>query len=162
MDNSKSERDSRIIALFKGGMTLQEIANIYGCSKQYIGQITKSRGIHREDGGQTIRLTKKHCKAEGCLKQGPYIQGYCSKHAARFKRHGDPSITLIDRNHAEKCMVDGCDKPYHSKGLCYNHYMSFTGYERRGNPLTLDEYLMRKQSEAKDGKIKRTPRQART
>jgi len=44
-------------------------------------------------------------------------KGYCGKHYARFARHGDPSISLIDRENAGAPCTE-CGEPAVARGLC--------------------------------------------
>jgi hypothetical protein len=49
------QRDSVIIGMFTRGMTYEEIADVYGVTRQRIQQITKRHGITREHGGYGLQ-----------------------------------------------------------------------------------------------------------
>lgn len=44
-------------------------------------------------------------------------KGYCAKHYARFARHGDPSVSLIDREHSGGPCSE-CGEPAVARGYC--------------------------------------------
>jgi hypothetical protein len=63
----------------------------------------------------------KVCSVIGCAR--PVLaRGFCAKYRRRWKTHGDPRVTLIDRDHAVGCAVAGCECPYYARGLCKRHY----------------------------------------
>ena len=65
----------------------------------------------------------KICSVEGCGKAGKLTRGWCPKHYRRWQVHGDPLISLYDREQTgQPCKHDGCDKPSGYQGFCQNHY----------------------------------------
>lgn len=66
------------------------------------------------------------CLVDGCngIAGAPGSgRGYCTKHYLRWRRHGDPSASKIDREQTGKpCKVEGCGKPSGYKGMCQAHY----------------------------------------
>lgn len=49
----------------------------------------------------------------------------CKRCWRRWRRHGDPTITLPRRRprvYPPVCGIDGCDQPHHAGGLCQLHY----------------------------------------
>lgn len=68
----------------------------------------------------------KTCSVDGCngdaSKKGA-AKGFCVKHYQRFKKHGDPSISLINREQTGKpCLVEGCGRNSGYKGFCNLQY----------------------------------------
>jgi hypothetical protein len=49
-------------------------------------------------------------------------RGLCQTHYMRERRHGDPAVSLINRDHADTCSVDGCERRYRADGLCSMHW----------------------------------------
>lgn len=71
-------------------------------------------------GGGVVTM-KKTCTVNGCEERF-YALGYCTKHYRRFKKHGDPLVSFLDRENKSKvCKIEGCDKPKHAHGLCQMH-----------------------------------------
>lgn len=71
-------------------------------------------------------MDKPTCAAADCQRLVD-SQGWCSKHYARWKRHGDPEIVLKPRRASvappdTPCLEDGCDLPPRTRGLCSRHY----------------------------------------
>jgi len=56
------------------------------------------------------------CAFDGCSK-APRGAGFCGTHYARYKKHGDASVT----NRGRKCKEPGCDKKHNSNGYCVMH-----------------------------------------
>lgn len=65
-------------------------------------------------------MSQRLCSIEGCNRVH-YGRGWCSMHYKRWKAHGDPLISLSNRDHPPTCSIEGCDEPYASSGLCRNH-----------------------------------------
>lgn len=64
-------------------------------------------------------------------------RGMCSKHYLRWRRHGDPSVSKIDREQTGKsCKAEGCESPSGFKGYCVNHYNRL---KRHGDPLAYSQ-----------------------
>lgn len=73
----------------------------------------------------TASARPEHCIMDDC--DGPAnipgtARGYCKKHYARWKNHGDPHITLICIENAPACAERECGRPHLAKGLCAYHY----------------------------------------
>lgn len=78
------------------------------------------------------------CSAEGCTREVKK-RAYCPLHAARIRRHGDPKVSLFNKQHDGYCTVDGCNEFYFAKNYCRDHYSSLVRkrkgsitYEKRG------------------------------
>lgn len=76
----------------------------------------------------------KKCQIENCENLTKRKQ-YCDLHYKRWKRHGDPIISLV--NLELKCFVDDCNEPAKKKlksntPMCFLHY----GRYRRFNDPT--------------------------
>jgi hypothetical protein len=56
-------------------------------------------------------------------------RGYCGRHYQRFRKSGDPSLTLKPRDRT--CSVGGCDEKHESLGYCVRHLSRF---RRHGVP----------------------------
>ena len=71
------------------------------------------------------------CSVEGCSTRA-LARGWCSKHYQRFRVHGDPHTSLLDRENGPTCTIDDCEKPSHSRGWCRAHYALWA---KHGDPL---------------------------
>lgn len=63
----------------------------------------------------------KKCKIKECGKTHR-ARGWCSKHYARWERHGNPHTSLLQREHTGRCSFERCFRPYCGKGVCAYHY----------------------------------------
>lgn len=62
-------------------------------------------------------MKEKVCTLKDC--QGIRVaRGYCNKHYLRWKKHGDPMMTL----HREICCIKDCGKKHAGLGYCDMHY----------------------------------------
>ena len=62
-----------------------------GCDRTAVSRGFCRRCYKRYKYGHTPRPPRREsCAVEGCDNAGKYVQGYCSKHYSRYKRHGDP------------------------------------------------------------------------
>lgn len=61
-------------------------------------------------------MTKATC--EHCP-EPVWARGWCAKHYQRWKKHGDPLVTLKPRG--RKCSHPGCDAPHREHGYCLKH-----------------------------------------
>lgn len=77
----------------------------------------------------------KPCRVEGCNSFATNRgggRGMCGKHYQRWKRHGDPTVSLIDRDQTGKpCKAEGCERKSGYKGYCLKH---FDRVQRNGSP----------------------------
>jgi hypothetical protein len=74
------------------------------------------------------------CGFAGCVKP-VRCRGWCSAHYERWRKHGDPSVTLDPvppprppRTQPESCLVDGCAQPPWSRSFCTKHYQKWRKY----------------------------------
>lgn len=76
-------------------------------------------------------------------------RGWCFKHYLRWRRHGDPTITLRPPS-PDTCSVEGCEEPFSARGLCRKHYERWRSHgdpldERRPGPVPIpleERYVM--------------------
>ena len=62
------------------------------------------------------------CEVDGCPNNKPRGR-YCSTHQRHAQLYGDPLIGRFSpKTHPDTCTVDGCDRPYRSRGMCRSHY----------------------------------------
>lgn len=67
-----------------------------------------------------------------CGRAGPYTRGMCRLHYRRWKRHGDPNVTIRNLNHDDGCVVPECTRSYKANGFCHLHLRRWQKY---GDPL---------------------------
>jgi hypothetical protein len=64
------------------------------------------------------------CKVDNC--DGKHkSRGFCGKHYARLRQHGDPNVVLStgpEKKLSDFCGIDGCGKRTLSRNLCAMHY----------------------------------------
>ncbi len=67
-------------------------------------------------------MAKRICTEPDC--DNTYLAvGYCNMHYRRWKRYGDPSITLRPQSCVgDVCSEPDCEEPIKAKGLCSMHY----------------------------------------
>lgn len=70
------------------------------------------------------------CQVTGCDTQ-PVARGWCEKHYRRWKKHGDPLMTLRTERDGP-CSVEDCEEPPKARGYCKKHHDRFL---RHGDPL---------------------------
>ena len=60
---------------------------------------------------------------------GPVVaRGYCDKCYRRWRRHGDPSVSLVDRSRPPGSACSECDKPIVARGYCKKHWRAWREY----------------------------------
>lgn len=68
-------------------------------------------------------MPKAICAIEDC-ERFSFARGWCTKHYARWRNHGDP--TKLKGPPASRtrntCSIDGCDSYVHGSGLCWMHH----------------------------------------
>lgn len=63
------------------------------------------------------------CSVSGCDREVKVISsGLCGMHYQRLRRHGNVSVTLIDRNDGSDCAFESCGRKAKVKGWCATHY----------------------------------------
>lgn len=77
-------------------------------------------------------MIEKVCSVDQCA--GSVVaRGWCGKHYARWRQHGDPSVVLPKSPPADPCRAEGCgEKGSEGFGYCRPHYKRFRRY---GDPL---------------------------
>src|SRR5690606_5458755 len=55
-------------------------------------------------------------------------KGFCSAHARRASRHGDPETPLQRHPNDGPCSVEGCDLPMRKRVWCAKHYAMWRRY----------------------------------
>jgi hypothetical protein len=63
---------------------------------------------------------KPLCSIAGCGREA-IARGWCKRHWERWYKHGDPTISLTNREHAATCSMDGCSRPYYALEVCRLH-----------------------------------------
>lgn len=70
-------------------------------------------------------MAKRTCSIDGCDAPAD-ARGWCSKHYARWRAHGDPLMVLRDRrpqgSPPKVCLVAGCSREALARGWCGGHY----------------------------------------
>lgn len=70
------------------------------------------------------------CSIDDCTAPA-HARGWCTKHYQRWKKHGDPTRSLVEER-PSVCTINGCERPVHGLGLCAAHW---TRQHRHGHPL---------------------------
>lgn len=72
------------------------------------------------------------CKVDGC-DEPKCARGWCSKHYAMWRKHGDPLAGrwAVTHTKAGECLVEDCSEPRKARGLCNKHYRR---QQRHGSP----------------------------
>lgn len=145
----KSENHTRardMAEMYTSGSTLQEIGDIYGITRERVRQILSGLGIDKEKGGlaKKIEIAKKTpCNANGCKEFSISQRGFCQKHQSMLNRHG--TLTPKYKNEFQKnsgvCLVDSCNEPFASNGLCKKHRVNLFINKTKGNVDDLNDYL---------------------
>lgn len=74
-------------------------------------------------------MAQRTCTIDNCGNDH-LARGYCAKHYARWRKHGDPLIE--PRPRPTECSIDGCERPPYGHGWCNAHY---TKWRKYGDPL---------------------------
>lgn len=64
---------------------------------------------------------RPRCSVGGCEKP-EHSKGWCSAHATRAHRYGDPQAPLLRQPNHGECSVADCHEPMRKRGWCANHY----------------------------------------
>lgn len=85
---------------------------------------------------------KKTCIVENCNNQSQSL-GFCPKHYARYKTHGDPNVVAKRgrKNYQEYCSLEHCDNPHEAKGYCDKHYRRFKKHGTTDGPQRNSRYV---------------------
>ena len=68
-------------------------------------------------------LTSKESTEPGADPNSKPRGRYCSTHQCHAQLYGDPLAGRFSpKAHPATCTVDGCDRPYRSRGMCRRHY----------------------------------------
>ena len=85
------------------------------------------------------------CAIRTCDKKAR-CRGWCSAHYERWRKHGDPTVTLPPvpppapiRTQPARCVVDGCERTPWARSMCSAHYSKARQY---GDP-TVDRRRLR-------------------
>jgi hypothetical protein len=65
----------------------------------------------------------RRCAIEGCQDEH-CARGWCCKHYARVRRHGDPQAVRSPRY----CVIPGCTGRHLARGWCVKHYERWRRY----------------------------------
>jgi len=68
-------RHSEVLEMYINGSTYQEIADFFGVTRQYIGNIASKNGVTKKDGGKTKKTENKN-SALGAKKDKVYLSRY--------------------------------------------------------------------------------------
>lgn len=71
------------------------------------------------DAAPQVSNRGRTCAIEDC-EAASRNRGWCTKHYARWRQHGDPTV-VISRKVNQPCSVDGCKRPYYAVGMCHFH-----------------------------------------
>lgn len=55
-------------------------------------------------------------------------KGYCGKHYARWRKHGDPLAPKRVPQRMLRCSIDGCGNKRAARGWCNNHWKAWKAY----------------------------------
>lgn len=105
---------------------------------------------HMPDGRKLISVTNAigdgvpavpaaGCSVDGCTRRLK-CKGFCLMHYTRLRRHGDTSVSLINRDHPDVCSVTGCARPYACGGFCSMHWQR---YRLHGSTAPVDPVNVR-------------------
>lgn len=74
------------------------------------------------------------CKVEGCRNRA---RGRLSAtHEWHERRYGDATTgPFKTMTHPSACTIEGCDRPYHAKGMCRPHYVQSKRAKARVDPV---------------------------
>ena len=60
-----------------------------------------------------------------------YCKSFCRLHYERFRKTGNPLVTLkavLDESRPKVCLVDWCERKHYSRNYCEAHYIRFRKY----------------------------------
>lgn len=68
-------------------------------------------------------MSDRTCSIEGCCKPVK-SRGWCTMHAARFYRHGDP-LAQMWQGYPDVCKIERCGRKCYARGWCNRHYLKW-------------------------------------
>lgn len=75
------------------------------------------------------------CTVEGCERQHA-ARGWCQKHYARWRKHGDPlAVGVPYRRAARTCFIMGCEAKATRRGMCDTHYRRYRKHGSTDDPV---------------------------
>lgn len=115
---ARERRETDMRRKLEGGMTLQEIADTYGISRERVRQITVGSKRPKRNGGP--------CEAKDCDRVATHA-GLCSTHYYRVSRNG--STELLDRRvTCPRCGGKWYMRDYRCPGCGVSRYAAFPKY----------------------------------
>lgn len=122
-----------------GGSSPRTRCDVTGCERRhhangYCTYHEKRRRLFGDPvNAPTRRKPAPTCSIEGCERPDGSSKGWCRMHYWRWRRHGDPAITLKEKGAAPVdglCSELGCSRQHFGRGMCMTHYTRW----RRAQP----------------------------
>lgn len=76
-------------------------------------------------------MTDRRCTIDGCGKRH-VARGWCTAHYQRWKKYGDPNVSVRVDKQSGVCAVDGCEETRTLREWCRRHYLR---WQHHGDPL---------------------------
>jgi ribosomal protein S27AE len=74
------------------------------------------------------KLKRADATCSNCGAAPVVARGYCDKCYRRWRKHGDPTITLVDRSRPPGSPCSECDEPVVARGYCRKHWRAWREY----------------------------------